>query len=52
MPEPDGLSVDDVEAVLADVARRRPVAGIGVTGLVPDDANAPVASRLLTAAGF
>ena len=52
MPEPDGFSVDDVEAVLADVARRRPVAGIGVTGLVPDDANAPVASRLLTAAGF
>jgi arginase len=52
MPEPDGLSVDDVEAVLADAARRRFVAGIGVTGLVPDDSNVPVVSRLLTAAGF
>lgn len=52
MPEPDGLSVADVEAVLADAARRRPIAGIGVTGLVPDDSNGPVVSRLLTVAGF
>ena len=52
MPEPDGPSVDDVEAVLADVARRKPIAGIGATGLVPDASNGPVVKQLLTAAGF
>jgi arginase len=52
MPEPNGPTVEDIEAVLAAVGRRVDVAGIGVTGLVTDDSNAPVVTRLLAAAGF
>jgi arginase len=35
MPVPDGPRPDQVEAVIRDVARRVPVAGLGITGLVP-----------------
>lgn len=52
VPEPDGLRVDEVEAIISDVARRTPVAGIGVTGLVPDESNGAVVRRLLAAAGL
>jgi arginase len=52
VPEPGGPRVDEVEAIISDVARRRPVAGIGVTGLVPDESNAAVVRRLLAAAGL
>ncbi len=52
MPEPDGPTAGEVEAILAEVARRARIVGIGVTGLVPDEANLPVVQRLLAAAGF
>ena len=52
MPEPNGPTVADAEAILADVASRTNVAGIGITGLVPAESNASVVVRLLTAAGF
>jgi arginase len=52
MPEPNGPTAGEVEAILTEVARRAKVAGIGVTGLVPDEANLPVVQRLLVAAGF
>jgi arginase len=52
MPEPDGPTAGEVEAILTEVARRAKIAGIGVTGLVPDEANLPVVQRLLVAAGF
>jgi arginase len=52
VPEPDGPRVDEVEAVLAEVARRRPVVGMGVSGLLPDEASIPIVNRLLAAAGF
>jgi arginase family enzyme len=52
MPEPDGPSVADIEAVLVEVSRRLPVAGIGVTGHVPAERNGPIVTRLLTAAGL
>ena len=52
VPEPDGLSVAQVEAIVADVAARVTVAGVGVTGLVPAEPNGPVVRRLLAAAGF
>jgi arginase len=52
MPEPNGPSVADVEAILRDIVRRVPVAGVGVTGWVATESNVPVASRLLAAAGL
>lgn len=52
VPEPDGPSAGEVEAILNEVARRSRVAGMGVTGLVPDDSNEPVVRRLLAAAGL
>ena len=36
MPEPGGLSLEEAERVLRDVAARTRVAGAGVTGLVPE----------------
>jgi arginase family enzyme len=52
MPEPNGPNVDEVEAVLRRVASTVSVAGIGVTGHVPDARNLPVVTRLLVAAGL
>ena len=52
VPEPDGPSADEVEALLRDVAGRARIAGIGVTGFLATDRNATVAARMLTAAGF
>jgi arginase len=52
VPEPNGLSVSEVEAVVTAAAERSPIAGVGITGLVPDERNAPVARRLLAAAGL
>ena len=52
MPEPDGLRLADVEALLAELASRRRVAGLGFTGLVRDPANEPKLARLATAAGL
>ena len=52
MPEPGGPNVPAIEALLQEVAERRRVVGMGVTGLVPDAGNAAVVSRLLTAAGL
>lgn len=52
MPEPNGMSADEVEALLRDVAGRTTVAGIGVTGVLATERNAACAVRLLAAAGF
>jgi arginase len=52
MPEPDGPSVEEVEAVLREVVSRAPLAGIGVTGHLQDERNIPVLTRLLAAAGI
>jgi len=52
VPEPDGPAIAEIEAILKDVAARRPLAGMGVTGLLPDDANVPAVMRLLAAAGL
>jgi arginase len=52
MPEPGGLSVADVEAVLQDARDRRPILGAGFTAFLLEDRNLPVLSRLTTAAGF
>jgi arginase len=52
VPEPDGMSADELEAVLRDLSAATTLAGIGVTGFLPTDRNASVAVRMLAAAGF
>ena len=52
MPEPDGLRLAEIEELLADVAARKRIAGIGFTGLVRDAANEPKLARLAGAVGL
>jgi arginase family enzyme len=52
IPEPNGLSADELEALLGELASGPTVARIGVTGFLPTDRNAAVARRMLAAAGF
>lgn len=52
IPEPEGISADELERLLGDIAGRVHVAGIGVTGFLATERNAAVATRMLHAAGF
>jgi arginase len=52
MPEPGGPSLADAEALLRRVARAKPLAGVGFTGLVPDPRNVGAVERLCTAMGL
>jgi arginase len=52
IPEPDGPSPAEIEALLQDIAGRSTIAGIGVTGFLATDRNAALATRMLAAAGF
>ena len=52
IPEPDGPSADEIEALLRDVAGKARIAGIGVTGFLATERNAALAARMLAAAGF
>ncbi len=52
MPEPDGPSADEIEALLRDIADRSTIAGIGVTGFLATERNVAVVARMLAAAGF
>jgi arginase len=52
IPEPDGPSAADLEALLDDIARRTTIAAIGVTGQLPTARDTAVAVRMLAAAGF
>ena len=52
VPEPDGLSVADLEAVLQDARARSTLAGIGITGFLATERNVAVITRSLAAAGF
>jgi arginase len=52
IPEPDGPSADELEAMLRDLASRTTIAGMGVTGLLATDRDAALARRMLAAAGF
>ena len=51
MPEPGGPTVAEVEAMLADIAPRLPVAGLGLTGLRPE-ADSAMLVRLAAALGL
>jgi arginase family enzyme len=52
MPEPDGPSVAEIEAVLLQTRSHATIAGIGVTGFLRTERNVPIVSRVLAAAGF
>ena len=52
IPEPDGPSSAEIEALLGDIAARTSIAGMGVTGFLPTVRNAALARRMLAAAGF
>ena len=52
MPEPEGLSLTELEELLRDVAARTRIAGLGFTGLVRDPVNEPKLARLATALGL
>jgi arginase family enzyme len=52
IPEPDGSSSAEIEALLGDIAARTSIAGMGVTGFLPTERNAALARRMLSAAGF
>ena len=49
MPEPGGLTVEEVEAILVDVGERASVVGAGFTGLSFDSSNVEPFSRLAAA---
>jgi arginase len=52
MPEPDGLSLAELETLLGRIAAARGVAGAGLTGLVRAPANEPALARLCAALGL
>jgi arginase len=52
MPEPDGLRLTEVEKLLAGIASRKRIAGLGFTGLVHDAANEPKLTQLAAALGL
>jgi arginase len=52
MPEPGGLSLDELERLLADVRESGKLVGAGLTGLAPDPANVEKLERLAAAIGY
>lgn len=51
-PEPDGLSLDELETLLRDIASRRRIAGAGLTGLVRAPESETKLARLCSALGL
>lgn len=52
MSEPGGLTFVEALALMKEIAAAKPVAGVGLTGLAPDPANAPPLARVCGALGF
>jgi arginase len=52
MPEPEGLTLGEVEHLLNEIAGTSHVAGLGLTGLVAERANEPKLARLCSALGL
>jgi arginase len=52
IPEPDGPSPDEIDALLRDVAGKARIAGMGVTGLLATERDTALSARMLAAAGF
>ena len=52
MPEPGGLSLDEVEALFEQVAVTAPVVGAGISGLAPEPRNVGPLARLCASLGL
>jgi arginase len=52
MPEPDGLKLDEVEALFTELRDRTTILGAGLTGLTPAEENVPRLHRLVGALGL
>jgi arginase len=52
MPEPGGLTLDDVERLLREVAGRETVLGAGLSGLAPEERNVEPLTQLAAALGL
>jgi arginase len=52
IPEPDGMSADELESLLRGLAETCDIAGAGITGFLATERNAAVAARMLAAAGL
>jgi arginase len=52
VPEPDGLSLDELESLLRRIAARKPLVGAGLTGLAGSEQNPEPLVRLCSALGF
>jgi arginase len=52
MPEPNGLRLDEVERLFADLRSSSTVVGAGLTGLTPDPGNVGRLERLTHALGL
>ncbi len=51
IPEPDGPSAEEIDALLRDVAGKARIAGMGVTGVLATERDAALPARMLAAAG-
>jgi len=52
MPEPDGLTLEEVEGLFADLRERTTLLGAGLTGLTPAETNVEPLTRLCRALGL
>jgi arginase family enzyme len=52
MPEPNGMSLSEVEQVVHGARQERQILGAGFSGLRRDERNVPAVARLASAAGF
>jgi arginase family enzyme len=52
MPEPGGMTLDEVDGMLRSVRAQTPILGVGFTALLLEDGNVPAISRLASALGF
>jgi len=52
MPEPDGLALEEVEALFVRLRVEAEIVGAGVSGLLPDESNVPKVAQLLSALGL
>ena len=52
MPEPDGLTLDEVEAAFREICEQSLVVGAGFTALAPEERNVAPVTRLAVALGL
>ncbi len=52
MPEPGGPTVAEAEELLRSIAETLPIAGVGISGGLPDPANVAVVGRVTAALGL